>query len=231
MERGMGGGRSRIDKTEEKGKNGKKKGGQGEKLTEEEIEKKAASLELVVFSAVTRGERGRDGRERFMKSAQAFGVSVVEIIFDEKEGIDCSSLALPRFSSYLNHNNDPSSFSSFSLSRDSNKIVLFLFGEHSILLDNPKNLIKKFLEVGGDVVFGGERICWPDKKLEGRYPEGEGKKFLYGSIFMGNFFFFFLVFCFCFCWLLSLLSNRFFFFFNFLTLCFVFITFYLKEFI
>ena len=38
-------------------------------------------------------------------------------------------------------------------------------------------------------------MCWPDSGLEGRYPKGEGKeegekRFLYGSIFMGNFFIF-----------------------------------------
>ena len=135
MERGIGGGRGRNP---------------SKKTLEQEIEKRASKLELLVFSAVSKGKK-KDGRERFLESAEAWGVRVVEIFYDESG--DPSSLALPQLFHYLSHPFPPSTLPLF---RDRKKIILFLYGEETILLDNPTNLIKKFLKMGGDVVFGGE---------------------------------------------------------------------------
>lgn len=67
-----------------------------------------------------------------------------------------------------------------------NHIIMFTDSYDVVFNDNPKNIVRKFREMGSAVVFSAEKTCWPDESLRDRYPQTMSEyRFLNSGGFMG----------------------------------------------
>uniref|UniRef100_A0A8C9WRR2 Procollagen-lysine,2-oxoglutarate 5-dioxygenase 1 n=1 Tax=Scleropages formosus TaxID=113540 RepID=A0A8C9WRR2_SCLFO len=69
---------------------------------------------------------------------------------------------------------------------EEDKVVLFIDSYDVVFASGPKELLKKFQQVGHKVVFSAENLIWPDRHLEDKHPHvREGKRFLGSGGFIG----------------------------------------------
>ncbi|MFE3548221.1 hypothetical protein ACFXN2_06085 [Streptomyces kronopolitis] len=65
-------------------------------------------------------------------------------------------------------------------------IVLFVDGYDVLLTQSLEQMLKRFARFQADVVFGAERICWPDQQIAPRFAEtASGYRFLNSGVYMG----------------------------------------------
>ncbi|XP_034020441.1 multifunctional procollagen lysine hydroxylase and glycosyltransferase LH3 [Thalassophryne amazonica] len=65
-------------------------------------------------------------------------------------------------------------------------VIMFVDSYDVIFASGPKELLSKFSRTGHRVVFSAEGFCWPDQRLESKYPEVHaGKRFLNSGGFIG----------------------------------------------
>lgn len=77
------------------------------------------------------------------------------------------------------------------LKNDDNKLILFTDSYDVIMLGQPEDIIKRYNEMTNfdsqrQIVFAGEKYCWPDKSLQSEYPDCDSQyKYLNSGGFMG----------------------------------------------
>jgi GR25 family glycosyltransferase involved in LPS biosynthesis len=67
-------------------------------------------------------------------------------------------------------------------------LILFTDSFDVVFIDNKDNIIRKFEEFDGKIIFSAETFCWPDKSLESHYMPTTGRfKYLNSRGFIGKY--------------------------------------------
>tara|TARA_R110000765_G_scaffold62151_3_gene120600 strand:+ start:32651 stop:34078 length:1428 start_codon:yes stop_codon:yes gene_type:complete len=67
-----------------------------------------------------------------------------------------------------------------------NHIILFTDSYDVFFNDDSKSIVKKFREMGSNIVFSAEKVCWPDDNLKDKYPNSlTDYKYLNSGGFIG----------------------------------------------
>ncbi|KAM7427333.1 Procollagen-lysine [Porites harrisoni] len=122
-----------------------------------------------------------DGYKRFMKSAKANHVDVKVLgMGEEWRGGDVKrypggghKINILKKETELHRN-------------ESDLLLMFVDSYDLILLGDPQEFAKKFLEFEANMVFSAEGFCWPDRWLKDSYPDvPDGKRYLCSGGFIG----------------------------------------------
>ncbi|XP_020626272.1 procollagen-lysine,2-oxoglutarate 5-dioxygenase 3-like [Orbicella faveolata] len=138
-------------------------------------------LDELKLLAITVATDETDGYKRFMRSAKSSNIDVKVLgMGEEWRGGDVKNypggghkINILKKETELHKN-------------ESNLVLMFVDSYDVILLANPKEFLKKFLEFNANLVFSAEGFCWPDRWLKDQYPEvSHGKKYLCSGGFIG----------------------------------------------
>ena len=73
------------------------------------------------------------------------------------------------------------------ISKEENPIVLFLDGYDTIVLQPANQLLKVYEDSKQNIIFGAEKVCWPDRNLAKEYPNIDSPwKYLNSGQFIGH---------------------------------------------
>lgn len=73
------------------------------------------------------------------------------------------------------------------VNREENPIILFLDGYDTIVLQPANQLVKVFEDSKQKIIFGAEKVCWPDRGLARQYPKVDSPwKYLNSGQFIGH---------------------------------------------
>ncbi|KAL9971421.1 hypothetical protein ACROYT_G023941 [Oculina patagonica] len=145
-----------------------------------DVRSEQQGLDELKLLAITVATDETDGYKRFMRSAKANNIDVKVLgMGEEWRGGDMSKpgggykINLLKKETELHKN-------------ESNLVLMFVDSYDVILLANPQEFLKKFLDFNVNMVFSAEGFCWPDRWLKDQYPEvSHGKKYLCSGGFIG----------------------------------------------
>ncbi|KAJ7393603.1 Procollagen-lysine,2-oxoglutarate 5-dioxygenase 1 [Desmophyllum pertusum] len=137
-------------------------------------------LDELKLLAITVATDETDGYKRFMRSAKVNNIDVKVLgMGEEWRGGDMRNpggghkINILKKETELHRN-------------ESNLVLMFVDSYDLILLADPQEFLKKFLEFNANMVFSAEGFCWPDRGLKDQYPEvSHGKKYLCSGGFIG----------------------------------------------